>query len=96
MLAVIFLTLALGISLPACSGGGSSGGGNGDSGPTAPATPRSTSSGVGTSESPLDTGIGSADYVDDTAENGTKYYYVMTAVAEEAPAIERSGRDIFH
>lgn len=44
---------------------------------------RSTSSGVGASGSPLDSGIGSADYVDDTAENGTKYYYVATAVAEE-------------
>ena len=44
---------------------------------------RSTSSGVDVSGSPLDTGVGSADYVDDTAENGTKYYYVVTAVAEE-------------
>jgi fibronectin type 3 domain-containing protein len=40
---------------------------------------RSTSSGVDASGSPLDTGVGSADYVDDTAENGTKYYYVVTA-----------------
>jgi len=44
---------------------------------------RSTSSGVDASGSPLDTGVGSAEYVDDTAENGTKYYYVVTAVAEE-------------
>jgi len=45
---------------------------------------RSTSSGVDASGSPLDSGIGSADYVDDTAENGTKYYYVVTAVATES------------
>jgi len=44
---------------------------------------RSTSSGVDVSNSPLDTGLGSADYTDETAENGTKYYYVVTAVAEE-------------
>jgi hypothetical protein len=44
---------------------------------------RSTSSGVDASGSPMDTGIGSADYTDETAENGTKYYYVVTAVAEE-------------
>ena len=44
---------------------------------------RSTSSGVDASGSPLDTGVGSADYVDDTAENGTKYYYVVTAVATD-------------
>ncbi|PSQ85753.1 MAG: fibronectin type III domain-containing protein [Bacteroidetes bacterium QH_2_63_10] len=44
---------------------------------------RSTSSGVDASGSPLDTGVGSADYVDDTAENGTKYYYAVTAVATE-------------
>ncbi len=42
---------------------------------------RSTSSGVEASGSPLNTGISSADYVDDSAENGTKYYYVVTAVA---------------
>jgi hypothetical protein len=44
---------------------------------------RSTSSGVDASGDPLDTGIGSAEYVDETAENGTKYFYVVTAVAEE-------------
>jgi len=44
---------------------------------------RSTSSGVDASGSPLNTGIGSADYVDESAENGTKYYYVVTAVASE-------------
>lgn len=44
---------------------------------------RSTSSGVDASGSPLNTGIGSADYVDESAENGTKYYYVVTAVANE-------------
>jgi fibronectin type 3 domain-containing protein len=45
---------------------------------------RGTSSGVDVSGSPLDTGISSAAYTDGTAENGTKYYYVVTAVAEES------------
>jgi fibronectin type 3 domain-containing protein len=44
---------------------------------------RSTNSGVDASRSPLDSGISSADYTDETAENGTKYHYVVTAVAEE-------------
>jgi fibronectin type 3 domain-containing protein len=44
---------------------------------------RSTSSGVDPSGSPLETGIGPADYIDESAENGTKYYYVVTAVASE-------------
>ena len=44
---------------------------------------RSTSSGVDASGSPLDSGISSADYTDETVENGAKYYYVVTAVAEE-------------
>jgi fibronectin type 3 domain-containing protein len=44
---------------------------------------RSTSSGVDASGSPLNTGISSAEYVDESAENGTKYYYLVTAVATE-------------
>jgi hypothetical protein len=44
---------------------------------------RSTSSGVVASGSPLETGLSSPDHSDDTAENGTKYYYVVTAVATE-------------
>ncbi len=44
---------------------------------------RSTSSCVGVSGSPLDTGVSSADRTDGTAENGQPYYYVVTAVAEE-------------
>lgn len=44
---------------------------------------RSTTSGVDASESPLETGIDSTSYVDGTAENGTMYYYVVTAVASE-------------
>jgi len=108
----IFLTLALALSFPACSGGGSNDGGNGNGGgPTVPAAPtglsatsqdgaigldwdavseadtyrvyRSTSSGVDASGSPLETGLGSPEYLDDTAGNGTKYYYVVTAVATE-------------
>lgn len=44
---------------------------------------RGTSSGVDASGSPLETSVSSADYIDETAKNGTKYYYVVTAVAEE-------------
>jgi fibronectin type 3 domain-containing protein len=44
---------------------------------------RGSSSGVGVSGSPLDTGISSAGYTDETAENGRTYHYVVTAVAEE-------------
>jgi fibronectin type 3 domain-containing protein len=44
---------------------------------------RGSSSGVGVSGSPLDTGVSSAGYTDETAENGQTYYYVVTAVAEE-------------
>ncbi|MCS3640703.1 hypothetical protein [Salinibacter ruber] len=44
---------------------------------------RSTSSCVGVSGSPLDTGISSADFTDETAGNGQTYYCVVTAVAEE-------------
>jgi fibronectin type 3 domain-containing protein len=44
---------------------------------------RSTSSGVNGSGSPLDTGISSAKYTDDTAEEGTEYFYAVTAVASE-------------
>ena len=111
VLAAIFLVSVLGLSLSACSGGGSNGGDDGNGGPTAPAGPtglsatsqdgaialdwdavsgadtyrvyRSTSSGVDASGSPLETGLGSAEHLDDTAENGTKYYYVVTAVASE-------------
>lgn len=115
----LILMLALALSLGACSGGGSNGGDDETTGPTAPAAPsglsatsqdgaialeweavssgdtyrvyRSTSSGVDASGSPLDTGVGSADYVDDTAENGTKYYYVVTAVATEGGESAESG-----
>ncbi|MCS4184938.1 fibronectin type III domain-containing protein [Salinibacter ruber] len=44
---------------------------------------RSTSSGVDVSSSALDTGIDQTSYTDDTAENGTEYFYVVTAVASE-------------
>lgn len=44
---------------------------------------RSTSSGVDASGNPLETGIGSTEHVDESAENGTRYYYVVTAVASE-------------
>ncbi len=52
---------------------------------------RNTSSGVGVSGSPLDTGISSAGYTDETVGNGQTYYYVMTAVAEEGGETAESG-----
>lgn len=44
---------------------------------------RSTSSGVDPSGSPLETGLSSTEHVDETAENGKTYYYVVTAVVSE-------------
>ncbi len=44
---------------------------------------RDTSSGVDVSSSALDTGIDQTSYTDGTAENGTEYFYVVTAVASE-------------
>lgn len=41
---------------------------------------RSTSSGVNTSGDPLESEVSSAEYVDETAENGTTYYYGVTAI----------------
>jgi len=52
---------------------------------------RSTSSGVDASGSPLETGISSTEHVDETAENGTKYFYVVTAVATEGGENAESG-----
>jgi fibronectin type 3 domain-containing protein len=42
---------------------------------------RGTSSGVDASSSPLDTGIDQTSYTDETAEEGTEYFYAVTAVA---------------
>lgn len=44
---------------------------------------RSTSTGVEASEDPLSEGVSEASYTDSEAENGTTYYYVVTAVADE-------------
>jgi hypothetical protein len=44
---------------------------------------RSTSSVSGASGGLLDTGVSSTGYTDETAENGTKYFYVVTAVVSE-------------
>ncbi len=44
---------------------------------------RDTSSGVDVSSSALDTGIDQTSYTDDTAENGTEYFYAVSAVASE-------------
>ena len=41
---------------------------------------RGTESGVGTSGDPLEGGLSEAGYTDESAENGTTYYYVVTAV----------------
>jgi fibronectin type 3 domain-containing protein len=44
---------------------------------------RDTSSGVDASSSPLDTGVDQSSYTDETAENGTEYFYAVSAVASE-------------
>lgn len=44
---------------------------------------RSTSSGVDTSGDPLEAGVSSASYTDESAENGTKYYYRVTSINPE-------------
>ncbi len=44
---------------------------------------RDTSSGIDVSSSALDTGIDQTSYTDETAENGTEYFYAVTAVASE-------------
>ncbi len=52
---------------------------------------RSTSSGVDASSDPLGTGISSVEYTDETAENGTEYFYVVTAVASDGGESDPSG-----
>lgn len=50
---------------------------------------RSTESGTVASGSPLTEGVGETSFTDDTAENGTTYYYVVTSINpndEESPA----------
>lgn len=42
---------------------------------------RTTSSTDGASGEPLEAGVSSTDYTDSSAENGTTYYYRVTAVA---------------
>ena len=44
---------------------------------------RDTESGVDASRSPLETGISGTSFTDETAENGTPFFYVVTAVAKE-------------
>lgn len=52
---------------------------------------RSTSSTSGTSGDPLAEGVSQASYTDDSAENGTTYYYRVTAVGSEGT--ESDGSD---
>ncbi len=52
---------------------------------------RSTSSGVDVSGSALNTGVSSSEYTDETAESGTEYFYVVTAVASEDGETAESG-----
>jgi fibronectin type 3 domain-containing protein len=53
---------------------------------------RSTSSGVDASSDPLGTGISSTEYADETAENGTEYFYVVTAAASGDRESDPSGK----
>ncbi|WP_240333612.1 fibronectin type III domain-containing protein [Salinibacter ruber] len=52
---------------------------------------RSTSSGVDASSDPLDAGISSVEYTDENAQNGTEYFYVVTAVASDGGESDPSG-----
>lgn len=52
---------------------------------------RATSSTNGASGTPLETNITSTDYTDTSAENGTKYFYRVTAVAGEDSESDASG-----
>jgi len=52
---------------------------------------RGTESGVGTSGDPLAGGLSETGYVDEGAENGTTYYYVVTAVDTASNASDPSG-----
>jgi fibronectin type 3 domain-containing protein len=44
---------------------------------------RSTASGSEMEGDPLEGGVSSTTYTDDAATNGTRYYYVVTAMGEE-------------
>lgn len=44
---------------------------------------RSTTPGLTASGSPLETGLSSPNHVDESAANGTTYYYVVTAMTSE-------------
>ncbi|MCS4116055.1 fibronectin type 3 domain-containing protein [Salinibacter ruber] len=52
---------------------------------------RDTSSGVDVSGSPLNTGVSSSEYTDETVEEGTEYFYAVTAVASEGEETAESG-----
>lgn len=52
---------------------------------------RSGSPGVSQSGSPLESETSSTEYVDRSAENGTTYYYVVTAVDEDENESDPSG-----
>ncbi len=44
---------------------------------------RDTTSGLDASGSALETGVSEASFTDEAAENGTTYFYVVTALARE-------------
>lgn len=52
---------------------------------------RSTSSTSGATGTPLESGVSSASYTDSSPENGTTYYYRVTAVGTEDAESDGSG-----
>lgn len=52
---------------------------------------RSTTPGLDASGSPLETGLSLPEHVDESAENGTTYYYVVTAMTSEGEETAESG-----
>lgn len=54
---------------------------------------RSTSSTSGASGDPMESGVSSESYTDDSAQNGTTYYYRVTAVSSDGLESDASGEE---